>query len=127
ELRVGARLLEHVAEPVHGPAPALHVHARAAERAWIGALPPRRRDRLALGAARCELLADHPQRQELVALEPEDRAQALDVDGRVEPVAALGAARGEELLVLEIADLRDRDVGELALELLADGADRERL
>ena len=62
-----------------------------------------------------QLLADHPQRQELVALQPQDRAQARDVGGGVEPVAAGRAPRREQLLVLQVADLRDRDVRELLL------------
>ena len=62
---------------------------------------------------RGQLLADHPERQELVALEAEDRLEALDVLVGVEPVAALRAPRREQALVLEVADLRDRDVGEL--------------
>ena len=47
-----------------------------------------------------ELLADHAQRQELVALEAEDRAQPLDVGLRVQAVAALRPAGREQLLVL---------------------------
>src|SRR3954465_703574 len=77
--------------------------------------------------ARGELLTDDSERQELVALEPEDRAEPLDVGGGVEPVSTGGSARREQLLVLGGGDLRDRYVGELALELLHDGADRERL
>ena len=53
--------------------------------------------------------------------------KAVDVGGPVEPVAAGCAPRREQLLVLQIPDLRDRDVGELALELLHDGPDREGL
>ena len=45
----------------------------------------------------------------------------------VEAVAAGRAPRREQLLILEVADLRDRDVRELVLERLADGADRHRL
>src|SRR5204862_2641323 len=76
---------------------------------------------------RRQLLADYLQRQELVALQAQDRAQALDVRLGVEAVAALGAARLEQLLALEVADLRDGDLRELPLELLADGADRQGL
>ena len=85
------------------------------------------------GAASCavsrsagavELLADDTQRQELVALEPQDRREALDVVGREEPVAATRAPRRDQPLVLEVADLRDGDVGELLAQLLADRADR---
>src|SRR5665811_1441448 len=61
-------------------------------------------------AAGGELLADHPQRQELVAPQAQDRAQPLDVGLAVEAVAALGAARRQQLLVLQVADLRDRDL-----------------
>src|SRR3954453_14130823 len=43
--------------------------------------PPRRRGLadVRLGAARGQPLPDHAQRQELVALQPQDRAQARDV------------------------------------------------
>ena len=71
---------------------------------------------LARARRRRKLLADHAQRQELVALEPQDRLQALDVVLAEEPVAALRAPRCEQPLVLEVADLRDRDVRELGLQ-----------
>src|SRR5581483_4229065 len=86
-----------------------------------------RRGDIALGAPSRELLADHPQRQELVALEAQDRAQSLVVVLGVEPVAALGAPRRQQLLVLQVPDLGDRDVGELLLQRLADRPDRDRL
>jgi hypothetical protein len=73
-----------------------------------------------------ELLADHPQRQELVPLEPEDRLEPLDVVLAEEPVAALRPLRRQQPLVLEIPDLRDRDVGELGLQPAADRADRQQ-
>ena len=82
------------------------------------ACAPRRR------AAGCELLPDHPQRQELVALQPQDRLQPLDVLLAEEPVAAARALRRQQPLVLEVADLRDRDVLELGLQPRADRADR---
>jgi hypothetical protein len=44
--------------------------------------------------------------------------------GRLPPASG---ARVEQLLILEVADLRDRDVVELVLQDLADGADRQRL
>ena len=62
---------------------------------------------------RRELLADHAQRQELVALQPQDRLQPLDVVLAEQAVAAPRALRREQPLVLEVADLRDRDVREL--------------
>jgi hypothetical protein len=74
-----------------------------------------------------ELLADNAQGQELVALHAQDHPQALDVSLAVEAVATPGAARGQQLLVLQVADLGDRDVVELLAEDLADGADRQRL
>ena len=98
------------------------------------ARPARRRGRPAagaaarrLGAAGGELLADHAQRQELVALQAQDRAQARDVGLRVEPVAAGRAPRRQQLLVLQVADLGDRDVRELLRQRLADRADGQRL
>src|SRR5262249_38369642 len=74
---------------------------------------------------RRQLLADHPQRQELVALEQQDRPQALDILLAEQAVAALRASPGEQPPVLEVADLRDRDVGDLRLQPPAHGADRQ--
>ena len=74
-----------------------------------------------------ELLADDAQRQELVALQAQNRPQPLEVLVAEEPVAALGPLRREQALVLEVADLRDRHVGELGLQRLAHGADRQPL
>src|SRR5205085_8967725 len=83
------------------------------DRSLDGAGPPTRGGLAAATRARevpaCELLPDHPQRQELVSLHAEDGPQALDIGLAVEAVAALRPARGEQLLVLEIADLGDRD------------------
>src|SRR6188768_2697369 len=78
-------------------------------------------------AARRQLLADYPQRQELVALQLQDRPQPFHIGLAVEAVAASRTPRRQELLVLEVADLRDRDVVELTLQDLADGADRQCL
>src|SRR3954447_15935373 len=129
EPRVGARLLDDVVERVQRAArrrrdarPALAPRGGGAV-----AAPAARRGEIGLGAPRGQLLADDAQRQELVALQAQDRPQAGDVARAVEPVAARGAPRREELLVLEVADLRDRDVRELLLERLAEGADRHRL
>src|SRR5262245_35711822 len=80
-----------------------------------------------LPGARGQLLANHPQRQELVPLHAENRPQALDVRLAVEPVSTGCPARREELLVLEVSDLGDRDVLELAGQDLGDSADREGL
>ena len=52
--------------------------------------------------------------------------QPLDVLLAEEPVAALRAPRRQQPLVLEVADLRDRDVRELGLQPPADGADRQQ-
>src|SRR5436190_5160324 len=118
--RLRLRLLEHVVERVQRPA-LLHRDRRPAAR-----LDARRGD-VGRAAPGRELLADHAQRQELVALQPQDRAQPRDVGLAVEPIAARRAPRRQQLLILEVADLRDRDVGELLLERLADGPDRHRL
>ena len=72
-----------------------------------------------------ELLADHAQRQELVALQAQDRAQPLDVLLREQAVAAARALRVQQPLLLEVADLRDRDVGVLDAQRRADRADRQ--
>src|SRR4051795_11499398 len=122
--RLGAGVLEDVLERVQRAA-AADRHAGAAPRAPLGR--GLRDLAVLLGPATGQLLADDAQRQELVALEAQDRAQALDVGRRVEAVAAGGAARRQQLLVLEVADLRDGDVGELLLQRLADGPDRHRL
>src|SRR3954454_16804301 len=109
--QVGARGVDED-RPPHAPRGGLALAAVAAE------------DEVAAGG---ELLADHPQRQELVALQAQDRPQPFDVGLAVEAVAAGGPPRAQQLLVLEVADLRDRDVVELALEDFADGANRQRL
>src|SRR5581483_4903943 len=77
-----------------------------------------------LRAWHLELLADHAERQELVPLQAQDRLQALDVGVGEEPVAAARAPGRQEPLVLEVADLGDRDVGKLGLEAPAHLADR---
>src|SRR5262249_60463226 len=77
-------------------------------------------------SGRRQLLTDHPQRQELISLQAQDRLQALDVVLAEEPIAALGPTRCEQALVLEVADLRDRDLGELLLQPPGDRADRQQ-
>src|SRR5262249_20340273 len=80
-----------------------------------------------LQAGRVELVLDHAQRQELLALQAEDRPQALEVVLAEEPVAALRPSWREQAFVLEVADLRDRDVRELLREAPDDLADPEQL
>src|SRR5581483_11297543 len=63
-----------------------------------------------------ELFADHAQRQELVSLHPQDRLEPLDVVLAEEPVPALRPLRRQQPLILEVADLRNRDVRKLALQ-----------
>src|SRR5262245_33677318 len=48
-----------------------------------------------------QLLADHAQRQELVPLQTQDRAEPLDVFLGEQPVAAVRAAQGQQPLLLE--------------------------
>src|SRR3954465_9260043 len=124
-----ARLLDDVLQRVQRPAGGRGDRrvALAPHRARAGDRPVARGRDVVARAARGELLADDAQRQELVALQAQDGAQALHVAAGVEAVAARRASRRHELLILQIADLRDRDVGELLLERLADGADRHRL
>src|SRR3954469_8278022 len=74
---------------------------------------------------RGQLLADNPQWQKLVSLQPQNRLEPLQVVLAEEPVTALRSAWSEQPLVLEVADLRDRDVGEVVLEQRADGPDRQ--
>ena len=97
--------------------------ARAARGAGAHGPAPRPLAR-ALGRL-LELLADHAQRQELVALQAQDRAQALDVLLREQAVAAARALRVQQPLLLEVADLRDRDVGVVDAQRGADRADRQ--
>src|SRR5580704_631261 len=123
-LRLG--LLEHVVQRVQRTRGLAHAHART-PRARPVATDTTGDGRGLRRASRRELLADHTQRQELVTLHAQDRAQARDVPLRIEAVAAGCATRRQQLLVLEVADLGDRDVGELLCERLAHGADSQRL
>src|SRR5438094_455952 len=79
-----------------------------------------------LPRSRRELLANHAQREKLVALEAEDRLQPLEVVLAEQAVAALRALGRQQPLIPEVADLRDRDVRELRLQAPADGADRQQ-
>src|SRR5262249_20852363 len=74
---------------------------------------------------RVERLADPVQRQELVPLQAQDPLEPIDVVLREEAIAAARALRVHESLALEVTDLRDRDVRELALQPLADRPDRQ--
>src|SRR5206468_9984527 len=65
---------------------------------------------------RRELLANHAQRQELVPLQAENRLEPLDVLVAEHPVPALRPPRRQQSLILEVPDLRDRDVRELLLQ-----------
>src|SRR5207245_3134987 len=65
---------------------------------------------------RIQLVLDHAQRQELVALQPQDLLQPFEVGFAEEAVPALRPPRREQPLVLEVPDLRDRDVRELLPE-----------
>src|SRR5262245_30880637 len=71
-----------------------------------------------------KLLPDDPEWQELVALQPQDRLEPLDVLLAEQPVSALCALQRQQALVLEVADLRDRDVRELRLQPPAAVPDR---
>jgi hypothetical protein len=70
------------------------------------------------------VLADDLERQVVVALQPEDEAQPLDVGRRELAVAGGRAHRRDELALLQEAQLAVAEVGELRLEPrehLADG------
>ena len=75
-------------------------------------------------AARVDRVLDHSERQELVALHAQDRLEALDVRLREQPIPAARPPGPQETLILEVADLRDRDVGKLRPQQLAHCADR---
>src|SRR5206468_7343915 len=77
-------------------------------------------------AGRVEFVLDHPQWEELVPLQPQDRLQPFEVCLAEEPVAALCAPRRQQALVLEVADLRDRDVRELLDQPTDDLADAKQ-
>ena len=76
------------------------------------------------GPCASRVSANHAERQELVALEPQDRLEPLDVVVGEETVAAACSPWPEQALILEVPDLRDGDVGELLPQALADGANR---
>jgi hypothetical protein len=71
-----------------------------------------------------ETLLDHLQREVLVALEAKDGLQTLDVV-RIELAVAGRCALGcDQSFGLQEPDLRDRDVGELGLDVDEDLSDR---
>src|SRR6266700_3529626 len=96
----------------------------------LGVRDPGARPVASLGALRRarrgQLLANHPQGEKLVALQPQNRLETLDVLFAEEPVATLRPARREQALILQITDLRDRDVGELLLQAPRNRADRQQ-
>src|ERR1041384_4349981 len=66
------------------------------------------------------MLADHPERQVVVALHPQDVAKTVDVlDGEL-PIAGGRALGLDQPLVLEEADLRDRHPGEVGAQDVED-------
>src|SRR5262249_50884036 len=77
-------------------------------------------------ARRVQLVADHAQRQELVALEPQDRLEPREVVLAEQAVAARRPFGADETLVLEGTGLRDRDVGKLVAEASDALADPDR-
>ncbi len=72
-----------------------------------------------------ELVADHGERQEVVALQAQDHLDAGDVGGRELAVPAGRAFRCDQALVFEEPDLGDREVGVVGLKPLDDLADGE--
>ena len=87
-----------------------------AKRARLAALP-------FLRPGGVELLADHAQRQELVALQAQDRRETLDVVSGEQAIPTACPLRRDQALVLEVANLGDGDVRELVAKRLADGTD----
>ena len=83
------------------------------------------RERRALLFLLTQPVADHLERQVLVALHAQDRLQAAHVVVVELPVPRGRALRIDESLGLQEPDLRDRDVGELGLDLDQHLADRE--
>ena len=84
----------------------------------------RRRERARRAAL--ELAPDDLERQVLVALHGEYAHQSPEVVLGVQPVARLGAPRRHQALLLEVAQLADADVRELAVQALDHGADGEQ-
>src|SRR5262249_47967038 len=77
-----------------------------------------------LGPGRGELLLDHAEGQELVALKAQDGLQAFHVLIVEEPVAARSPAGGQQPLVLQVPDLGDGDVRKLPFQTRAHSTDR---
>jgi len=75
---------------------------------------------------RVELVLDDPQREVVVPLLAEHVAQPADVAGGELPVAGRRALGLHQALILQEADLADRQIGELDLEVGQDIADGER-
>ncbi len=71
-----------------------------------------------------ETAPDHLEREVVVALLGEDPPESLDVAVVELSVAGGGPLGGDEALALEEPDLRDGDVGELALEQIEHVPDR---
>src|SRR5690606_14576659 len=65
------------------------------------------------GVELIEVAANDVERQVVVTLHREHEAQAMQVGGRELAVAGLGASRADELALLEEAELRRGEVGEL--------------
>jgi hypothetical protein len=72
-----------------------------------------------------ELLTDDAQRQELVALQPQDRAQTLQVLEREQPIPARRPLGRDQFLIFEVPNLGNRDAGEVRFERIADRPDRQ--
>ena len=77
----------------------------------------------AVDGRRTQLLADHAQRHELVTLHVQGDAQRLDVLRGVHAVATGRPLGLDDALVLQEAQLGDRDVREFVAEQVADLAD----
>src|SRR4051794_13800434 len=102
-----AEVLELLREPMVDAGPLAELVQR--DRLLLRAERRRLAPLALLLARRVQLVLDHAQRQELVALQAQDRLQPLEVGLAEEAVAAPRAARGQQAPVLPGAGLWDRD------------------
>src|SRR6056300_1525128 len=74
-----------------------------------------------------EVLLDDPQGQVMIALHSQHKTKTINIGGRIRPVTSGGATGRNQFPILEKAELRRREVGELGSEFCQDLADGEKL
>ena len=93
----------------------------------VGFAQPLPRYRRRARWAALQLATDDLERQVLVALQGQHAHETPEVLLREEAIAGLGAPRGDEMLLLQVAQLADGDVRELVAQPLDHRADGEQL